>query len=130
MKGFVVRYFSLLFLLMAIGIDVFGNMDFQEKVSVTDELQVENVSNDFQVCATPIDRHGAFERSLTFSHQQVTYGSSREQFSLSFYRLVQLASHRVVFRVLHVNPYESFSDLLGIRHLQGFYVFDLCKIIV
>ena len=32
--------------------------------------------------------------------------------------------------MMEEKTYGYFSYLLGLRHLQGFYVFDLCKIII
>lgn len=32
--------------------------------------------------------------------------------------------------MMEEKTYGYFSNLLGLRHLQGFYVFDLCKIII
>lgn len=67
---------------------------------------------------------------LEFSSRQIVNHGSREQFSLSFYRKTELTSRRNEFRMLEEKTYGYFSDLLGLRHLQGFYVFDLCKIII
>ena len=78
----------------------------------------------------PFDQHGIFERSLEFSSRQVVTSSSRIQFSLSFHKRTELISRKSEFQTLEGKNYTYFSDLLGLRHLQGFYVFDLCKIII
>ena len=124
MKGLMVRYFSSLLFFLTIGVNLFGSTDSKGMVPVADKINVENTSDVFQLSTNPIDRHGVFERTLEFSNQQVTTGSSREQFSISFYKKIQLSSRR------SEKTFEYFSDLLGIRHIQGFYVIDLREIIV
>ena len=130
MKVLMVRYFSSLLFFLTIGVNLFGSTDSKGMVPVADKINVENTSDVFQLSTNPIDRHGVFERTLEFSNQQVTTGSSREQFSISFYKKIQLSSRRSEFKMLEEKTFEYFSDLLGIRHIQGFYVIDLREIIV
>ena len=130
MKGLMVRYFSLLLFFLTIGVNLLGSTDSKGTTPVSDKINVENTSDAFQLSTNPIDRHDVFERAFEFSNQQVTTGSSREQFSISFYKKIQLASRRSEFKMLEEKTFEYFSDLLGIRHIQGFYVIDLREIIV
>lgn len=130
MKGLMFRYFSLLLFFLTIGVNLLGSTDSKGNIPVTDKINVETTSDEFQFSTNPIDRHGVFERTLEFSNQQVTTGSSREQFSISFYKKIQLSSRRSEFKMLEEKTFEYFSDLLGIRHIQGFYVIDLREIII
>ena len=130
MKGLIFRYFSLLLLFLVIGVNLFGSEDSKGNILVSDKENIEKASEEFQVSTTPFDQHGVFERTLEFSSRQIVNNGSREQFSLSFYRKTELASRRSEFRMMEEKTYGYFSDLLGLRHLQGFYVFDLCKIII
>ena len=116
MKGLIFRYFSLLLLFLIIGVNLFGSENSKGNIPISDKENIEKASEEFQVSTTPFDQHGVFERTLEFSSRQIVNNGSREQFSLSFYRKTELASRRSEFRM--------------IRHLQGFYVFDLCKIII
>ena len=129
MKGLIFRYFSLLLLFLVIGVNLFGSEDSKGNILVSDKENIE-ASEEFQISTTPFDQHGVFERTLEFSSRQIVNNGSREQFSLSFYRKTELASRRSEFRMMEEKTYGYFSYLLGLRHLQGFYVFDLCKIII
>ena len=130
MKGLIFRYFSLLLLFLIIGVNLFGSEDSKGNILVSDKENIEKASEEFQISTTPFDQHGVFERTLEFSSRQIVNNGSREQFSLSFYRKTELASRRSEFRMMEEKTYGYFSYLLGLRHLQGFYVFDLCKIII
>ena len=130
MKVLIFRYFSLLLLFLVIGVNLFGSEGSKGNIPVSDKENIEKASEEFQVSTTPFDQHGVFERTLEFSSRQIVNNGSREQFSLSFYRKTELASRRSEFRMMEEKTYGYFSDLLGLRHLQGFYVFDLCKIII
>lgn len=130
MKGLIFRYFSLLLLFLIIGVNLFGSENSKGNIPISDKENIEKASEEFQVSTTPFDHHGVFERTLEFSSRQIVNNGSREQFSLSFYRKTELASRRSEFRMMAEKTYGYFSDLLGLRHFQGFYVFDLCKIII
>ena len=130
MKGLIFRYFSLLLLFLIIGVNLFGSENSKGNIPISDKENIEKASEEFQVSTTPFDQPGVFERTLEFSSRQIVNNGSREQFSLSFYRKTELASRRSEFRMMAEKTYGYFSDLLGLRHFQGFYVFDLCKIII
>ena len=120
----------MLLLFLIIGVNLFGSENSKGNIPISDKENIEKASEEFQVSTTPFDQHGVFERTLEFSSRQIVNNGSREQFSLSFYRKTELASRRSEFRMMEEKTYGYFSDLLGLRHLQGFYVFDLCKIII
>lgn len=130
MKRLIFRYFSLLFLFLIIGVNLFGSENSKGEIPVPDKENIEKALDKFQVSMNPFDQHGIFERSLEFSSRQVVTSSSRIQFSLSFHKRTELISRKSEFQTLEGKNYKYFSDLLGLRHLQGFYVFDLCKIII
>lgn len=130
MKRLIFRYFSLLFLFLIIGVNLFGSENSKGEIPVPDKENIEKASDKFQVSMNPFDQHGIFERSLEFSSRQVVTSSSRIQFSLSFHKRTELISRKSEFQTLEGKNYKYFSYLLGLRHLQGFYVFDLCKIII
>ena len=114
MKRLIFRYFSLLFLFLVIGVNLFGSENSKGEIPVPDKENIEKASDKFQ----------------EFSSRQVVASSSRIQFSLSFHKRTELISRKSEFQTLEGKNYKYFSDLLGLRHLQGFYVFDLCKIII
>ena len=124
------RYFSLLFLFLVIGVNLFGREDSKGGIPVSDKENIEKTSDEFQVSMNPFDQHGVFERTLEFSSRQVVNNSCREQFSLSFHKKTELISRKNEFQTLEEKNFGYFYDLLGLRHLQGFYVFNLCKIII
>ena len=131
MKKAVFQYFSLLLLLLAIGVNAFGETDSKGKKPVPTVPGTEQSRDDSKVATSSADRHGAFERTLVFSSQQIVNGSSREQqISFSIYRKIQLAYHKSEYGIRVERSIESFSELLGIRYIQGFYLFDLCKIVI
>ena len=131
MKRTGFRYFSLLLLLLTIGVNVFGESDSKDNLPVSPAQKTEQTQKDSKIATSTEDRHGAFERTLVFSSQQGTNGSSREQqISFSLYRKIQLAYHKSEYGIREEHSTDSFSTLLGIRYIQGFYLFDLCKIVI
>jgi hypothetical protein len=130
MKRTVFRYFSLLLLLLTIGVNAFGDTDSKGNKPESPAQNTEQPDAS-QVATSATDKHWALERSRVLSSQEITTGNSREQqISLSLYRKLQLANHKSEFSIREEHSIERFSALLGIRHIEGFYLFDLCKIVI
>lgn len=130
MKRLLFQYFSLLLLLFVTGGNVFGSENSNDLLSVSNVLCAEHVIESTEISTAPSDRHVAIERTLGFSHQQISFGGSKETVSLFFCRKFHVSSHKFEFRTGERSLDGCFTKLLGIRHIQGFYVFDLCKIVV
>lgn len=130
MKRTVFRYFSLLLLLLTIGVNAFGDTDSKGTKSESPAQNTEQ-SGTSQVATSTTDKHWAVERSRVLSSQEISTAKSREQqITFSLYRKMQLANHKSEYSIREEHSIESFSELLGIRHIQGFYLFDLCKIVI
>lgn len=78
-----------------------------------------------------IDHGWAIERSLVFSQQEISFSGNREHISLLYYRNIQLSSLKIDVALSEkILSQENFNTLLELRHQEGFYVYQLCKIII
>lgn len=130
MRKILLKYVSLSMLLFLFGTELFGLNSDRGGVAGK-EICTEGERDDSTLSTAEIDHGWAIERSLVFSQQEISFSGNREHISLLYYRNIQLSSLKIDVALSEkILSQENFNTLLELRHQEGFYVYQLCKIII